>query len=176
MKGDYQKHLKKLTLLFLSNPVPFNGQSYKKQKGIGTSDQSLFRLRNKFKKISLLVIYYQTKFDGATQSGSWVIPKLKPAKLYKPIHDIINYSTSIFLFWIWKVWKGRGKITKIWISRERKEKIKIWKNKNLIKIADTRFNDLSDDLTTNVILSADGASLFSIVRNIVRLQLISTMT
>ena len=60
---DYQKPFKKLTLFFLSNPVPFNGQSYKKQKGLGTSDQSLFRLRNKFAKVSLLVIYYQTKFD-----------------------------------------------------------------------------------------------------------------
>ena len=26
-----------------------------------------------------------------------------------------------FSFWIWKVWKGREKITKTWISRERKE-------------------------------------------------------
>ena len=64
MKEDYQKALKKLTLFFLSNPVPFNGQSYQKQKGPGTSDQSLFRLQNKFTKISLLVIYYLTKFDG----------------------------------------------------------------------------------------------------------------
>ena len=50
-------------LFFLSNPVPFSGQSYQKQKGGGTSDQSLFRLQNKFTKISLLVIYYLTKFD-----------------------------------------------------------------------------------------------------------------
>ena len=64
MKEDYQKALKKLTLFFLSNPVPFNGQSYKKQKGLGTTDLSLFRLQNKFTKISLLVIYYQAKFDG----------------------------------------------------------------------------------------------------------------
>ena len=64
LKGDYQKPFKKLTLFFLSNPVPFNGQSYQKQKGPGTSDQSLFRLQNKFTKISLLVIYYLTKFDG----------------------------------------------------------------------------------------------------------------
>ena len=47
----YQKPLKKLTLFSLSKPVPFNGQSYKKQKGLGNSDQSLFRLQNKFKKI-----------------------------------------------------------------------------------------------------------------------------
>ena len=39
--------------------------SYQKQKGSGTSDQSLlFRLKKKFKKISLLVIYCMTKFDG----------------------------------------------------------------------------------------------------------------
>ena len=58
------KTFKKVNFFFLSNPVPFNGQSYKKQKGLGTNEQSLFRLRNKFKKISLLVAYYQTKFDG----------------------------------------------------------------------------------------------------------------
>ena len=43
-KEDYQKPFKKSTLSFLSNPVPFNGQSYQKQKGPETSDQSFFRL------------------------------------------------------------------------------------------------------------------------------------
>ena len=38
------KVLKKLTLYFLFNPVPFNGKNYEKQKDPGTSDQSLFRL------------------------------------------------------------------------------------------------------------------------------------
>ena len=64
LKEDYQKPLKKSTLFFLPNPVPFNGQSYQKQKGPGTSDQSLFRLQNMFRKIPLLVIYYLTKFDN----------------------------------------------------------------------------------------------------------------
>ena len=63
MEEDYQKTLKKLTLFFISNPVPFNGQSHQKQKGSETSDQSLFRLQNKFKNIPLFVIYYLTKFD-----------------------------------------------------------------------------------------------------------------
>ena len=63
MKEDYQKALKKLTLFFLSNPVPFNGQSYQKQKGPETSDQSFFRLRITFRKIPLLVTYYLTKFN-----------------------------------------------------------------------------------------------------------------
>ena len=40
---------------FLLNPVPFNVQSHQKYKRPGTSDQSLFRLRNKFRKIPLLL-------------------------------------------------------------------------------------------------------------------------
>ena len=52
-----------LTLFFLLNPVLSNEQSYQKQKEPGTSDQLLFRLQNKFRKIPLLVIYYLTKFD-----------------------------------------------------------------------------------------------------------------
>ena len=34
----------------------------KNKKGSGTSDQSLFRLQNKFKNIPLFVIYYLNKF------------------------------------------------------------------------------------------------------------------
>ena len=60
---DYQKALKKLISFFLLNPVPFNGQSYLKEKGPGTSQQSLFRLQNKFIKIHSLVTYYLNKFD-----------------------------------------------------------------------------------------------------------------
>ena len=63
MKEDYRKALKKVTLFFLLNPVPFNSQNYQKQKGPGTSDQSLFRLQNMFREIPLLVMYYLTKFD-----------------------------------------------------------------------------------------------------------------
>ena len=44
LKEDHQKALKKLTLFFLVNPVPFNGQSYQKQKGCGTGDQLLLML------------------------------------------------------------------------------------------------------------------------------------
>ena len=59
----------KVNFVFLLNPVPFNGQSYQKQKGSGTSDQSLFRLQNKFIKNFLLVVHYLTKFDGVIQSS-----------------------------------------------------------------------------------------------------------
>ena len=63
LKEDYQKAFKKVTSFFLLNPVSFNRQNHQKQKGPGTSDQSLVRLRNKFRKIPLLVMYYLTKFD-----------------------------------------------------------------------------------------------------------------
>ena len=58
-----------LTLFFHSNSVPLKGQDYEKQKGPGTCDQSLLRLQNKLRKISLLVMYYLIKFDDLTQGG-----------------------------------------------------------------------------------------------------------
>ena len=41
---------RKLSKIFKILFSPFNGQGYQKQKGPRTSDQSLFGLRNKFKK------------------------------------------------------------------------------------------------------------------------------
>ena len=41
----------------------------KNKKGPRTSDQSLFRLRDKFKKIPLIAIYYLTKSDDVIKSG-----------------------------------------------------------------------------------------------------------
>ena len=37
------KSLKKVNFIFSCEPIPFNGESYQKQKGPGTSGQSLFR-------------------------------------------------------------------------------------------------------------------------------------
>ena len=82
------KSLKKLISFFLLNPVPFNGQSYLKQKGSGTSEQALFRLQSKFRSIPLLVIYYLNKFDDIKQFLSY--SKNCISNLCKPIYDIIN--------------------------------------------------------------------------------------
>ena len=120
MKEDYQKALKKSTLLFLLNPVSFNGQSYQKQKALGTSDQSLFILRNKFRKNIFLVICYLTKFDDVTSSGFWVIPKTTSANLCKPIDDIINYYTSICPFESGKFRKEGKNYKKLNISRAKR--------------------------------------------------------
>ena len=147
MKEDDQKALKELTLFFLLNPVPFSGQSYQKQKQPETSHQSLFRLQNKFRKISLLVIYYMTKFDGIIWSDFWVIPKITSSNLCKLIHDIINYCTSICPFESGKCGKEGKKLQKFDYLKNKKnfldeiknifyslwQSIIWWKNKNLIK-------------------------------------------
>ena len=65
----FSKTFKNINFIVSSNPVSFNGQSYQKQKSPGTSGLSLFRLRNKFTKISLLGIYHVSKFDGVIQNS-----------------------------------------------------------------------------------------------------------
>ena len=89
------------------NPVPFNGE-----KGPETNDLSLFRVQNKFTKISLLVTYHLTKFYGVIQSTFWVIPDITPSNLCKPIYHIINYSTSICTFESGKCGKKEEKLQK----------------------------------------------------------------
>ena len=147
MKEDYQKALKKVTSFFLSNLVYLNRQNYWKQHGSGTSGQSLFRLRDKFRKIPFLVMYYLTKFDDVIQSGSWVFLKITSANLCKPIYDVINYSTSICPFEFGMCRKERKKLQKLeYLENEKSflDEIKNifhgfwrpviwWKNKNLIK-------------------------------------------
>ena len=62
-------------------------------------------------------MYYLTKFDDVIQSGFWVIAKIISANLCKPIHDIINYSTSIRPFESGKCGK-EGKKLQIFEYRE----------------------------------------------------------
>ena len=45
-----------LKIRYLERGLSIIGQNYQEQKGPGTSDQSLFRLQSKFRKIPLLVI------------------------------------------------------------------------------------------------------------------------
>ena len=135
MKEEYQKALKKLTLFFLSRPVPFNSKSYQKQKGPWTSDQSLFRLQNKFRKILLLAIYFFISYILSDQLWWYNIKRfLSYSKTYicKFMHAISWHHKLFYFhlsFWIWKVWKGRGKFTKIWISPEWKELFR-WNKKH----------------------------------------------
>ena len=105
------KSLKKLILFFLSNPVPFNGQSYQKQKGSGTSHRSFFRLRDKRQSLYWLHIVWRFVFE-----------------LFEKLHLQI-YASQFMTSWIIPLPFAlldlesleRGKITKIWISQEWKE-------------------------------------------------------
>ena len=70
------------------------------------------RKTDKLRKIPLLVIHYLTKFDDIILSSFRVIPKITSANLCKPIHDIINYSTSIWPFELGKCGKEGEKLQK----------------------------------------------------------------
>ena len=43
-------------------------------------------------------MYFLTRFDDVILSGFLVIPKIASANICKPIHDVINYPTSICPF------------------------------------------------------------------------------
>ena len=141
MKGNYP-----FEIIFLSDPVSFNGQSYNKQRGLDlvTSLSSGYETSSK----NFFIIYYQIKFDGIKSSGFWVtIPKLTPANLFKPIHDVINYSTYICSLECGKCGKEEEKLQKSeYLENEKSfldgiknifhsfwRVIMWWKNKNLIK-------------------------------------------
>ena len=94
-------------------------QDYEKQKGLGTSDQSLFQLQNKVRKILLLGVYL-SKFDDVILHNFWVIPKITSANLWKPIHDIINYSTFTCPFESGKCGKEGKNFLKNWLSQVKK--------------------------------------------------------
>ena len=106
MKEDYQKALKKSTLFFLLNPAPFNWKSYQKQKGPGTSDQSLFRLQNKFTKISSLVSSHQVWWCNIKQFLSY--SKNYTCRFMQANSWHHKLFQSHFSFRISKVWKRRG--------------------------------------------------------------------
>ena len=111
MKEDYQKALKKLSLFFLSNPVPFNGQSYQKQKGLElvTSCSSGWET-NSQNFFATYVLSEQVWWCNIKQFLSF--PKITPACLCKPIHDIIDYSISVCPLESGKCGKEGGKLQK----------------------------------------------------------------
>ena len=114
------KTFKKVNFIF-SNPVHFNGQSCKKQKGLGTSNQLLFRLWNKVHKnffisyiLSVLVWWCNIKWL-LSYSKNYSCKVMQASSWH---HKLFHFH---LFFWVWKVWKGRGKIRKIWVSWEQKE-------------------------------------------------------
>ena len=57
-------------------------------------------------------MYYLTKFDDVLKNDFSVIPRLTSERLWKPIHDIITYFTSVCPFESGKCGKGIKKLQK----------------------------------------------------------------
>ena len=120
--------------------------SYHKQKGSGTSDQSLFRLWKKFTKNSLLVILSdQVWWCNVKQFLSY--SKNYTFK-FMQVNSWHHYFTTICPFDSGKCGKEEEKLQKLeYLTQERKELFRwnknifhsfwraiiCWKNKNLIK-------------------------------------------
>ena len=111
--------LKKLTLFFLSNPVSFNGQLPKTKRAWNQWPVAL-QVMKQVQKHSFIsyVLSDQVWWCNIKRFLSYsknYICKFMQANLW---HKLFHFHLP---FWIWTVWKGREKITKNWISRERKE-------------------------------------------------------
>ena len=128
MQEDYQKAFKKLTICFLSNPVPFNGWNYQRH-----TELVALQITKQVQKYSLLCysLSEQVWWCNVKQLLSYsknCICKFMQVNWWH--HKSFHFHLS---FWIWKVWKGREKITKIWISREWKELFR-WNKKHFFII------------------------------------------
>ena len=121
MKKGYIEMTKKIYLETLKNVLGRSISHY------WTSDQSLFRLQNWFRKIPLLVIYYLTKFDNIkwflSYSKNYNCKFIKANSWHR---KLFHFHLS---FWIWEVRKGREQTRKIWISWDRKE-LSRWNKKH----------------------------------------------
>ena len=108
------KSLKIVNFIFSFEPSPFSWTKLSKTNGTGTSDQSLFRLWNKFRKITLLVMCYLTKFDDVTWSKRFFQIKSSYSKIYICKSVLVN-SRHLKLFHFFVIFNMD--------SVERKEKI-----------------------------------------------------
>ena len=133
MKEDYQKALKEVTF-FSFEPSPFQSTKSLKNKRslkLGTSRSSGYKTSSCINQINNSFISYvlsdQVWWCNIKQFQSYsknYIYKFMQANSWHC--KLFHFRLS---FWIWKVWKGREKNTKIWISWERKELYR-W-NKNI---------------------------------------------
>ena len=104
----YSTYLKSWLYFFFWAQYLLMDKIIKNKKGLElvTSCSSVYITSSE--KIPLLVMYYLTKFDDVMYNSFCAIPKITSANSCKPIHNMINYSTSMSL-WIWKVWNRREK-------------------------------------------------------------------
>ena len=144
MKEDYQNALKKLTLFFLLNPVPFNGQNYENKRGLEllTSRSSGYQTSSKKSFISYVLsdqVWWCNIKRFLSCSKNYICKFVQVNSWHKSFHFHLS-------FWIWKKWKGE-KLQKFEYLENKKSffneikdifysfwgAIIWWKNKNLMK-------------------------------------------
>ena len=118
MKEDYQKALKKLTLFFPSNPFPLMDRIIKNKMGLelATSHSSGYETSSKIFLYSLNILSDHVWWCNVKQFLSYsknFICKFMQVSWW---HKLFHFHLS---FWIWKLGKGREKVTKK--SQERKD-------------------------------------------------------
>ena len=127
MKEDYQKALKKLSFFFFRTQSLLMDKVIKNKRGLDLVN-SLYSATKQVQKNSFI------RYRLSDQVWCCNVKQfLSYSKNYICIFMQVNsWHHKLFHFhlslWIWKVWKRREKITKIWIFRERKE-LFIWNTK-----------------------------------------------
>ena len=131
MKENYQKVLKKLSSFFPFKPSPIQWTKLSKTKGAWNYWPVTLQVTQKVQKNSFISYVLSDQVW-------WCIIKwfLNYSKNYIcKFMEANSWHLKIFHFHlsfsIWKVWKWREKITKIWIFEEGKE-LFIWNNKKKI--------------------------------------------
>ena len=105
------KSLKKVTLSFLLNPVPFNGQNCKKQRAWNWWPV-LLQVAKQVQKNSFISWVLSDEVWWCNIKRFLSCSKITFANLCKSIHDIIKYSTSIYPFESGKCGKKGKKLQK----------------------------------------------------------------
>ena len=111
MKEHYLKPLKRSTLFFLPNPVPFNVQSYQNKRGLELVTSCFLGYESSLENfLYLLHIIWKVWWSNIKQLLSYFknyICKFMHANSWH--HKLFHFHLS---FCIWKVWKGGEKIQK----------------------------------------------------------------
>ena len=120
MTGNYQKPLKKLTYFFFWTQSLLMDKVIKNKRGLEpvTSHSSDYKISSQNFFISCILsdqVWWCNIKRFLSYSKNYTCKFMQANSWHKLFHFHL-------FFWIWKVWKGRGKIAKIAkISWERKE-------------------------------------------------------
>ena len=125
LKGGYQKPLKKLTWFFFRTQSLLIEKVIKNKRGL----ELVTSRSSDYEKKLFILFTLSDEVWWCNIKRFWSYSKNYTCKVMQASswHHKLFYFHLFFC--IWKAWKERGKITKIWISRERKELFR-WNKKH----------------------------------------------